>query len=204
MVIPNGVGGMDPKQFPRPSEMHEDWFNLVIVGRLELVKGHHLAIDAVASDGMSADVHLHILGAGPREQELQALAKQRGVMQRVHVLGFRRNIYDYIAHCDTLLMPSLHEGLPYTLLEAMALGVPVIASRVGGLAETIQDENTGLLIPPGDVKALAQAIARLRRDAMLRRQLGQNAQHLQRDHYSLEVMTARYLAVYQELLSIAE
>ena len=204
MVIPNGVGSMDREQFPRPSDMHEDWFNLVIVGRLEWVKGHHLAIDAVAADGVSPDVHLHILGAGPREQELQVLAKRNGITQRVHVLGFRRNIYDYIAHCDVLLMPSLHEGLPYTLLEAMALGVPVIASRVGGLAEVMQDETTGLLIPPGDVKALAQAIARLRRDAKLRCQLGLNAQRLQRNHYSLEVMTARYLAVYQNLLSLAE
>lgn len=200
VVIPNGVSNMDPKQFPRPPEMHEDWFNLVIVGRLDLVKGHHLAIDSLAARGVSSSTHLHILGAGPSEQELRALAKARGIEHRVHILGFQRNIYNYIAHCSVLIMPSLHEGLPYTLLEAMALGVPIIASRVGGLAEVISDRGTGLLIEPGDAVALGDAIRRLESDSALCAKLGERAQRLQREQYALETMTERYLKVYHQAL----
>jgi len=199
IVIPNGVANMDRRQFPRPPEMREDWFNLLIVGRLETVKGHHLAIEAIAAESVPQDIHLHIVGIGPREAELQALAKARGIANRVHILGFRRNVYDYIAHCNILLMPSLHEGLPYTLLEAMALGIPIVASRVGGLAEVVQDERTGLLVPPQDAKALAQAIARLHDDPAFRSQLGDQARRLQQAMYSLEAMTERYLAIYWEL-----
>ena len=201
MVIPNGVTSMDRRQFPRPPEMRDDWFNLVIVGRLDIVKGHHLAIEAIASGCVPQDIHLYIVGVGPREAKLRALVKVCGVANRVHILGFRRNIYDYIAHCNVLLMPSLHEGLPYTLLEAMALGIPIVASRVGGLAEIIQDENTGLLVPPEDATALSDAIRRLHDNPTLRSQLGDQARHLQQAKYSLEAMTESYLVIYRELVA---
>jgi glycosyltransferase involved in cell wall biosynthesis len=200
MVIPNGVSKMDRHQFPRPPEIHEDWFNLVIVGRLDVVKGHHLAIEAISAESVPHDIHLHILGIGPREAALRALAETRGIANRVHILGFRRNVYDYIAHCNVLLMPSLHEGLPYTLLEAMALGIPIIAARVGGLAEVIQDESTGLLVPSQDATALAQAICRLHGEPLLRSQLGDQARRLQQAEYSLEAMTERYLTIYRQLM----
>jgi glycosyltransferase involved in cell wall biosynthesis len=200
IVIPNGVGSMDRRKFSRPAEMHEEWFNLLVVGRLDMVKGHHLAIEAMAAEGISSKVHLHIVGLGPREQELQVLAKSLGVAHRVHFLGFQRNVYNYIVHCNALLMPSLHEGLPYTLLEAMALGTPIIASRVGGLAEVLQDDVTALLVPPQDVVSLALAIARLHNDQGLCSRLGEEGRNLQQTKYSLKVMTESYLAIYRALL----
>ena len=199
MVIPNGIADIDRRRLPRPPEFGGDWFNLVIVGRLDTVKGHHLAIEAAAAKGLAKDLHLHIVGTGPSELKLRALAEARGIADRVHFPGFRRNVYDYIAHCHALLMPSLHEGLPYTLLEAMGLGTPIIASRVGGLAEVLRDEVTALLVPPGDTAALGQAIVRLRDDPELRRRLGGNAQHLQQTQYSLQAMADSYLSVYREL-----
>jgi glycosyltransferase involved in cell wall biosynthesis len=195
-AIPNGVESMDRRRFPRPPELRADCFNLLIVGRVDLVKGHHLAIEALAMQQVPADVHLHILGEGPRRLELTALAAARGIRDRVHLLGFRRNAYDYIANCDGLLMPSLHEGLPYTLLEGMALGVPVIASRVGGLAEVVSDGTTGILIQRGDVAELAAAMLRLHQDPALGARLGDAGQRLQRARYSLDSMTAAYLEVY--------
>ncbi|MFO1431852.1 MAG: glycosyltransferase family 4 protein [Candidatus Competibacteraceae bacterium] len=199
-VIPNGVANIDRLQLQHPPELGEDWFNLTIVGRLDRVKGHHLAIEALAAPGLPPEAHLHIVGTGPCEAELRTLAETRDIAHRVHFLGFRRDVYGFIAHCHALLMPSLHEGLPYTLLEAMALGTPIIASRVGGLAEVLQDGVTALLVPTGDTAALAQAIIRLQSDLELRRCLGEQARRLQQARYSLEAMTARYLAVYQELL----
>lgn len=201
LVISNGVESMDRSQFLRPAEMREEWFNLLVVGRLDTVKGHHLAIEAMATKGLSLEnVHLHLVGLGPREQELQALAESFGIAHRVHLLGFRRNVYDYIAHCNVLLMPSLHEGLPYTLLETMALGAPIVASRVGGLAEVLQDGVTALLTPPRDAASLALAITRLHDDRGLCSRLGEEGRRLQHAKYSLEAMTESYLAVYKTLM----
>lgn len=200
IVIPNGVAIMDRNQLRPPPQFQNDRFKMVMVGRLDTVKGHHFAIEALAVEDQPPDVDLYIIGRGPCELELRKLAKARGVAHRVHFLGFQRNVYDYIAHCDTLLIPSLHEGLPYTLLEAMALGTPIIASRVGGLAEVLQDGVSGLLIQKGNATALARAIVRLYGDPELRRQLGGHAQRLQQARYSLEAMTERYLGVYRKLL----
>lgn len=196
-VIPNGVESMDRRQFARPPELRAERFNVLAVGRVDLVKGHHLAIEALALPQVPPDVNLHILGDGPRRQELATLAAKRGVADRVFLLGFRRNVYDYIANCDGLLMPSLHEGLPYTLLEAMALGVPVIASKVGGLAEVVRDGDTGILIQSGDVAGFAAGILRLHQDPALAARLGDAGQRLQRARYSLSAMTAAYLEAYR-------
>lgn len=200
-VIPNGLGEIDRSRLPCPPEFHKDWFNVVIVGRVDRVKGHQLAIEAVAAQSMPINVHLHIVGTGPDEPVLQALAETRAVAHRVHFLGFRRDVYSYLAHCQVLLMPSLHEGLPYTLLEAMALGIPVIASRVGGLAEVLQDSVTALLVSPGDARTLTQAIHRLYSDPELGLQLAEHAHCLQQAKYSLEAMADSYLDVYRNLLA---
>lgn len=200
-VIPNGVGEIDHNQLQYPPEFQKDWFNIVIIGRVDTVKGHQLAIEAVAAKGMPKNVHLHIVGAGPNEPALQVLAKTHLVTHRVHFLGFRRDVYNYLAHCQMLLMPSLHEGLPYTLLEAMVLGIPIIASRVGGLAEVLQDSVTALLVPPGDSQSLTQAIRRLYDDPKLRLHLVEHARHLQQEKYSLKSMTNSYLSIYCKLLT---
>lgn len=200
IVIPNGVTNMDRCQFSCPSEMRNGWFNVVMIGRLEIVKGPHLAIEAIASERMPQDIRLHIIGVGPCETELRTLAEARGITNRVHILGFRRNVFDYLAHCNVLLMPSQHEGLPYTLLEAMALGIPIVAARVGGLAEVIQDGSTGLLVPPQDSAALTRAILRLYEDPALRSRLGEQARLLQQTRYSLQAMTERYLAIYRKVV----
>jgi glycosyltransferase involved in cell wall biosynthesis len=199
MVIPNGVADMDRSRFPHPTEMHPDCFNVVMVGRLDIVKGTHVAIEAIASEDVPPNIHLYLIGTGPCETELRILAQNRGIASRVHLLGFRRNIYDYLAHCHILLMPSLHEGLPYTLLEAMAFGIPPIATRVGGLAEVIRDGVTGLLVPERDPASFARAIQRLHMDSELRMRLGEQARARQQSKYSLESMTEHYVELYRAI-----
>lgn len=203
VVIPNGVAIMNREQFERPPELRKDWFNLVIVGRLDTVKGHSIAIEALATHATPPDVHLQIIGVGPTENELRESAKMRGVTDRVHFLGFRRNVYDYLAHCDILLMPSLHEGLPYTLLEAMALGTPIIASQVGGVAEVVEHGTTGFLISIADFMALGSAVGELYNDPRVRKQIGENARRLQQVRYSLDAMSLRYLEEYCTSLQMA-
>jgi glycosyltransferase involved in cell wall biosynthesis len=202
-VIPNGVSTMDRHRLARPPEYRSEHFNLAVVGRLDPVKALHLAIEALSAQGVPQEAHLHVIGTGPCESELRAQATAVGVAARVHFLGFRRDAHNFIAHCDALLMPSLHEGLPYTLLEAMAFGTPVIASRVGGLAEIVQDGTTGLLVAPGDASDLADALRRLIADPSLRKRLGDAAQHVQRVKYTLEAMADSYIDVYRKVLAAA-
>ena len=199
-VIPNGVPMMDSSDFPRPPEYLKDCLNLAIIGRLDQVKGHRFVIEALAANGASSDIRLYIIGTGSTESELRQLVSARKLEGQVHFLGFRRNIYDYIAHCDTLLMPSLHEGLPYTLLESMAFARPIIASKVGGLAEILEDGITALLTKPSDVQSIALAILRIYHDSFLRASLGEAARFVQRNRYSLERMTQNYLSVFHEQL----
>ena len=191
---------IDKERLEHPATFSHNWFNLAIVGRIDKVKGHDVAIRALATQEAPLDAHLHIIGTGPRETDLRELAEAYGVSDRVHFLGFQRNIYQYLAHSDVILMPSLHEGLPYTLLESMALGTPLIASQVGGLAEILNNNVTGILIPPGDYQALAKAIILLRNDSELRQLLGENAQRVQRARYSVKSMTDLYCRAYQNSL----
>lgn len=101
---------------------------------------------------------------------------------------------------DLLAMPSFHEGLPYTLLEAMQSGVPVLASNVGGLAEVIQDGVTGLLAPAGDASALAAAIRRLHGDPALRQALANRAMELASSKFTVDHMARAYLLAYERAL----
>jgi L-malate glycosyltransferase len=199
-VIANGVKTVNREHFSRPPDLPTCWFNLLTVGRLELIKGHHWAIRSIADASIAPHIHLHILGTGEEEQQLRRLSESLGLRDRVHFLGFRRNVYDYLAYCDALLIPSIHEGLPYTLLEAMALGIPTIASHVGGLAETLQDKSTALLVPPQDKQALTQAIQLLYTNESLRHHISVGARQLQVAKYSVETMTEQYLLVYRRLL----
>jgi len=196
-VIPNGISPPERSALGCPDALAKPGFHVVIAGRLDSVKGHGAAIAALASPALARDVHLHVLGTGPLERALRDQAAEHGLADRVHFHGFRRDVYGWFAHCDVVVMPSLHEGLPYTLLEAMAMGCTIVASRVGGLAEVL-DSNCALLVAPGDVPALGTALARLRDDAALGARLGTAAQQLQATRYSLAAMVDRYVRAYAD------
>ncbi len=195
-VIHNGIDPITRAGRPRPPGLEPGLFHAGIVGRVSEVKGIVHALRALTSSEMPPQVRLDVIGTGPLLDALQDEARALGVADRVRFHGFQRDILDWIAHLDALLMPSLHEGLPYTLLEAMSLGVPVIASRVGGLAEVLRQEQTGLLVEVGDAAGLADALARLAGDPELGRRLGEAAAREQRERYTLARMVDDYLEVY--------
>lgn len=172
-----------------------------IVGRLVPVKGHALLFEALARLGPSPKVRLIVLGDGPLEAELRRDAERRGIDGMVRFAGFRTNAVDYMAHLDVLVLASSHEGLPYTVLEAMHLGVAIVSTAVGGPAEVLRDGETGLLVPPGDPAALARALDRVLADGGLRRRLGENARAEARRAYSLDGMVQQYLAAYRSALA---
>ena len=195
-VIHNGIAPLSREERPRPTGLEPGLFHAGIIGRITEVKGIPFALQALTSGALPGRVHLHIIGSGPQQERLRREAEDLDLGDRVRFHGFQRNVLDWLAHLDVLLMPSLHEGLPYTLLEAMSLGVPVVASRVGGLAEVLRHEETGLLVDVGDGDGLAQALARLASDPVLARRLGTAAAREQRELYTLEHMVENYLGVY--------
>ncbi len=196
VTIPNGIVPREKEAAPRPAELEHGALHLGIVGRLTPVKGIDVALRALAGLADCATARLTVLGEGPLEEPLRRQAAALGVADRVRFLGFRADVNDFIAHFDALLMPSRHEGLPYVLLEAMACGTPVLASRVGGLAEVLRDGETGALFPAGDAAALGRLIGRLAAEPAWGAALGGAARADQRARFTLERMGAAYWEVY--------
>jgi glycosyltransferase involved in cell wall biosynthesis len=200
-VVQNGIEPLQRSAFARPSELDPDFVELGVVGRLAKVKGISIAIRALASDSLPAKFRLNIVGIGPEEHRLRREVQALGLGQRVRFLGFRDDVHDFMAHLAMLLIPSFYEGLPYTLLEAMSLGTPVVASSVGGLAEVLRQGQTGILVPPGDVSALRSAAIRLGADREYAHSIGRAAAAVQRRQYSLDAMGNGYWRVYGEAIA---
>lgn len=196
-VVHNGIDPIDRGRLERPVELDPTRFNVGIVGRVSRVKGIPFALRALAHPGVPAHTQLVVIGSGPMLDKLKRQAHSMGLANRVSFLGFRVDIDKYLAHLDVLLMPSHHEGLPYTLLEAMALQRPIVASRVGGIAEVLREGESGLMVEVGDVEGIADALRRLAADPELRRALGSAAGAVQAEGYSLDTMGRAYLDVYR-------
>jgi glycosyltransferase involved in cell wall biosynthesis len=171
-----------------------------IVARLVRAKGQDLAIDALAD----CPEHLQLVLIGddstPWGRAMRARAAASGVVPRVHFLGFREAAPQWMRELDMVLAPSRREALSLTLAEAAAVGLPVIAARVGGIPEVVADGETGLLVPPEDVAALGAAMRRLADDPGLRARLGTQGRARYLSQFSLETMTQRTEAVYQQLI----
>lgn len=142
------------------------------------------------------EVTFLLLGAGPDEAELKALAAD---LPNVVFEGYRENVGDYLAAFDFFVFPSRVEGLGSTLLDAMHFGLPVVASRVGGIPEIVIEGETGLLVPPGDARSLAENVARLAADPVLRQQMAA-AGRSRAEAFSPEQMVSAYVSLYRQLL----
>lgn len=200
LTVHNGIDPLAVEDFPRPYDLAEGVFNFAAVGRISPVKGLEVALQAMKRLDRSLPVVLNIIGTGPSTEAIKALAARWDLGPRVRFLGFKKNVYDYLAHVDALIMPSKHEGLPYTVLETMSLGTPIIASRVGGLAEVLDDGRTAVLLEPEDAPGWARAMAEMVADPGSARVLGQAGQEEQARSFTLDAMGQRYWLVYQETL----
>jgi len=142
---------------------------LVVVGRLEPQKGHRILLDALPAVLRSFPrVRLVCLSDGQLRAALERQTLKLGLTDAVRFVGYQPDIAEWLALADISILPSFFEGLPLTVIEAMAAGRPVIASAVDGVPEVLVDGESGLLIPPGDSGALARAICRLVGDPALR------------------------------------
>lgn len=198
-VIHNGIGNL-PENGNVPGELSAADFNLGIVGRLSKIKGHVYLFQAIEKLREAYAIRLNVFGSGPLETALKGYCEQRGLTERVRFLGFRRDIYDCMAALKIFIMPSLNEGTPYALLEAMYLGLPIVASKVGGLKEILSDNNDALLVPPSDSDALARAILHIYENPEEGARLGANARRKVMQKYRIEHMAGKYLEVFREVL----
>ncbi len=157
-VISNGIS-MDlyePRVAPRPVT------TIATVANLRPEKAHEVLLHAAATLApRHRGLRYLVVGDGPRRQELQALAASLGVNRQVTFLGHREDVPALLAQADIYVLPSRSEAFPNGAMEAMAAGVPVIASRVGGLLDLIEEDRTGILVSPADPPELAAAIERL-------------------------------------------
>ena len=192
----------DPSPVRREFSLRPDELVLLAVGNLESRKGHAILLRALARlmrDGLHRPWRLLIAGGrgGPEAEGLQAFIREQDMASRVHVLTHRADIPDLQAAAHVFVMPSLWEGLPLALLEAMVAGRAIIASGISGIPEAVTTEVEGLLVPPADEGALSQALARVLTDDALCESLGRAAAERGRREFSVEAMADRYEALYR-------
>ena len=172
------------------------------VGELIPRKGQRYLVEAISGlrERLGGQVQLVIVGDGEDRGRLSEQIEERGLSGAVILAGRVEHASSLLKAFDLLAMPSLMEALPFALLEAMAAGLPVVASSVWGIPEVVTDGETGLLVPPADVGALEQAIMKLAQDPDLRVQMGERAQQAVSERFSLEVMVRDTVSVYEGLV----
>lgn len=210
-VVPYGV---DLREFrPRPSAGGGPALggrgarSEVVIGavaRLSKEKGLHYLLEAFAVvASRRAEARLVLAGEGPERRRLERLAARMGLGERVQFLGQvpHEQVPQVLQGLDIFAMPSTYEGFGVAALEAEAMEVPVVASRIHGIPDVVVDGETGLLVPPRDRQALAAALERLASDADLRRRLGRAGRAFVAEHYSWEENTAQMEALYEAALA---
>ncbi|MBI2625988.1 MAG: glycosyltransferase family 4 protein [Candidatus Nealsonbacteria bacterium] len=201
-VIPNGV---DLKRFENLKKQQKDDFMVMTVARLEKVKGIDYLIGAFARPGLLGrpGLKLLVIGDGSERNNLERLTKELNLEDKVKFVGQipPEGIPEYLAMADCFVLPSLKEGFGIAVLEAMAAGVPVVASRVGGILDIVEDKKTGLLVEPGNVEDISQSIQRIFQDSALKEQLINNAM-TELKRYDWQDIAEKVYKIYQKSIAI--
>jgi glycosyltransferase involved in cell wall biosynthesis len=204
VTIPNGVRLTPITQSSLRSELklESDDQLAVAVGNLYAIKGHSFLLEALALlAARFPRLHVAIAGRGELEGPLLARARALQLGDRFHLLGLRPDIGNVLASADVFVLPSLSEGVPLALLEAMLVGRPVIASAVGEVPTVLGDGAAGVLVPPAEPAALASALATVLTDPAHARRLAAAAAARAEREYTLARMVERYVALYGRLLA---
>ena len=193
-VIPNGV---DRPRHESAGVAAEQRTRVITVANLRPEKNHETLI--AAADLLSADfpdVEFQIVGDGPRRSELEALVRSRRLDDRVSFLGHREDVGRLLSEASIFALPSRSEAFPNGAIEAMAAGLPVVASAVGGLLDLIEHGRTGLLIEPGNPTALADALRQLLTNQTAAARIGEHARAHVQQRYSFERMVKAFEDLY--------
>lgn len=191
--------GIDLARFAPPRNCRSGPLTAIAVANLIREKGIHLLIEAFSRVDVP-DARLQVVGDGPELPQLQALAESLGVASRVEFLGLRDDVHALLQAANVFVHPCVwEEAFGLTLAEALSTGLPVIASRIGAIPEIVTDLHTGLLVPPGDISALAGAIERVLRDRAFRERLGKHARESAAEHFPLETSTKAHVDFCEEV-----
>jgi glycosyltransferase involved in cell wall biosynthesis len=179
---------------------------ILCVGRLDIGKGLEDLVEAariMLERDPSSNPCFVIAGKGPLESELRSMISRAGLENyfelRGHI-GNRQELVELYQKASMFVLPSHHEGMPTVLLEAMASSLPVVSTAVGGALEVIQDRENGLLVPPSEPEALAEALLTMAKNESLRKQCAANARRKVEQRFSWEAIAGRYLDVYKQAL----
>ena len=178
-------------------------YDVLFVGRLTKAKGVDILLKAIKilKEKYQKEIKAAIVGKGYLEEELKELVMELEIEKEIEFLGVRRDIEKLMKSTKLFVLPSRWEGLPLTILEAMSSGAGIIATKVGGIPEIIQNGKEGILISPEDSETLAGAIAELLKDRELRVKLGINAYKKVKEKYSIEVYTKNILEFYKSFIT---
>ena len=206
--VPSGV---DSGKYNQPCETQ--WFCsefglkpdekvIGVIGQLISRKGHRYLIEAAPTILKHySETHFLFFGQGPLRHDLQQLSKSLHMADKVHFAGFRTDLERILSCLDLVVHPATMEGLGVSLLQAAAAGVPIVASRVGGIPEIVHDGVNGYLVDVAKTQAIVDAVLTLLHNPLKAKRLGRAGQELVRSHFSLEAMVAGNLRVYHDILS---
>jgi glycosyltransferase involved in cell wall biosynthesis len=199
-VIRNGVDIARFSPAPRPGRSAKPFILGYVANFYSSVKGHRYLLEAVAALPCRGNFKLWLVGDGALLAEMMRMARELDIDRQVVFLGPRDDVPALLSQMDAFVLPSLTEGCPHALLEAMASGLPVIATSVGGVPEIVTDNETGILVPPSDPDAIRDAVLRLMDDDSLADLLRRNARALVESAFTDRLAAAAYLSLYDDLL----
>jgi glycosyltransferase involved in cell wall biosynthesis len=200
-IDPDDAGSQaDAAEVRRRHGLAPDQKVIGVIGRFNPEKGQGIFLKAMKKVVQHCpEVKALLIGDGPDQTELERYCREYGLRDRVVFTGYQENISDYYQILDLLVLPSLSEGLPNTVLEAMSFAVPVVATSVGGVPEVIEKEN-GVLVPPNDPEALAKGMIELLQNESLRKTIGSKGRTSLHPRFAPDHRVEKIIALYHELL----
>lgn len=194
----------DRKWFESEFGVSEDTQVIGVIAQLIDRKGHRYLLSALPEIIEEfPSVRVLAFGKGPLQSQLESLVLEQGISDYVQFVGFRTDMDRILPNLDIVVHPALREGLGVSLLQASLVGVPIVASAVGGIPEIVIDGETGFLTQPGDVDAISRSVLKLLRDRELAKQLGENGRKLVFSEFSVDQMVEGNLRVYHDVLKRA-
>ena len=199
-IVPNAV---DVSSFsPSPPEDGKEKFTVINIGRIEQSKGIFVLLQAarILQKKYPNRVRFLLIGEGPHRKRLEdAIKKEKKLSSSIQLVGYVNNVEDFLKESDVFVLPSYYEGMPISLLEAMACAKPIVATNVGDVPDVIQNEFNGLLIEPGSPAALANAIDRLLNDLDYAKKLAINGYETVKASYDIKIVCRKLKGIYEKV-----